>query len=72
MSLVTPNTTHYQGYDIAHDRRWYSVTIGKDTLDSTLNSVDHEQLGEHYFVDLRAAMDFCDEQFNKRWKLQNN
>lgn len=56
MNALAPHITHYQGYDIVHASGvtdWFTVIDGKH---------------EHYFVDLRAAMDYCDAKFNKRVK----
>ncbi len=49
--------TTYQGYDIVRARGkadWWTV-VDRDT--------------EHYFVGLRAAMDYCDAKFNKQVKI---
>lgn len=57
MKTQTPHITHYQGYDIVHAKGltdWWTV------IDRKI---------EHYFVDLRAAMDYCDVKFNKRAKV---
>lgn len=60
MTTLTPHITHYQGHDITHASGltdWFTV-VNKHV--------------EHYFIDLRSAMDYCDEQFNKRWKIPKN
>jgi len=56
MNTLQPHITRYNGYDILHPTTkadWYTVTTKKGY--------------EHYFVELRFAMDFIDELYWQKW-----